>query len=340
MNRRAADPPPAACVPRPCQPCAILAARTRRPWHAAGGFTLVELLVTITIIGLLAGVTLGALQVARQTARRASTKALIAKLDHIVMQRYDSYATRRVQIRTAGVEPIIAARMRLDAVRDLMRMELPERWSDVSDPVVFSYGAGATQSIRPPAVSYIYQQRYDVALAAHDKKTVGLYASAELLYMIVATCGADAMESFSQRDIGDADGDGLREFHDAWGNPVKFLRWAPYFSSGRPYNGSSEIQSGDPETDHDPFDTRDVDSQAFRLIPLIYSAGPDGIYDINVENGYSFSLPQPDPLTFGTTGALNESGMAVDKDNVSVTAREPANGSLDHHDNIHNHYTE
>ncbi len=336
INRRAADPARAACVPRLCQPCAILAARPRRPWHTASGFTLIELLVTITIIGMLAGVTLGALQAARQTARKARTKALIVKLDHVIMQRYESYLTRRVPIRTSGTSPIVAARMRLDALRDLMRMELPERWSDVSDPVAFNW-PGPTQSIRRPAVSYLYQQRYDVALATHAPDLVGDYGSAELLYMIVASSGADAMENMSPREIGDADGDGLPEFHDAWGNPVKFLRWAPYFSHGRPYNGSSEIQSGDPVTDHDPFDTRNVDSEAFRLIPLIYSAGPDGIYDINVEDGYIF---EGDPYSHKNSGEPNESGMGGDYANVSVTAREPANGSLDHHDNIHNHYIE
>ena len=80
-------------------------------------FTLVELLVTITIIGMLAAMMLGALQVARQAGREYATKATIAKLNNIIMQRYESYLTRRVpiQIPTGTARRPTAAQMRLDA---------------------------------------------------------------------------------------------------------------------------------------------------------------------------------------------------------------------------------
>ena len=88
------------------------------PFLLALGFTLVELLVTITIIGMLAGMMLGALQMARNSAREAATKATIAKLNSIIMQRYESYMTRRVpiQIPPATCTPATAGTtMRLDA---------------------------------------------------------------------------------------------------------------------------------------------------------------------------------------------------------------------------------
>ena len=62
------------------------------------GFTLIELLVTITIIGILAGISLGAIRYARIATAEAKTKATIAKLNALVMQRYESYMTRRVPI--------------------------------------------------------------------------------------------------------------------------------------------------------------------------------------------------------------------------------------------------
>jgi prepilin-type N-terminal cleavage/methylation domain-containing protein len=274
----------------------------------ARGFTLVELLVTISIIALLAGLTLGALQAARQTAREARTKALIAKLNQVIMQRYDSYLTRRVPISTRGLAPNEAARRRLDALRDLMRMEMPERWSDVytstpgGTPHQYSWG-----SIPRPALSQMYLAKYT------QNQPSAEFGPAECLYMIVALGSPEAMENFNESEIGDADGDGWPEFHDGWGRPIMFLRWAPGFT------GLSEIQTG---KDHDPFDTRQLESDAYHLIPLIYSGGPDKEYDIEVSKNYVY---QGDPYA---KTASPPPGTPVDEDG----------DGLNHFDNIHNHY--
>ena len=61
-----------------------------------GGFTLVEMMIVITIIGLLAGLALPALNAARTSAKISKTKTLVTRLHYIVMDQYDSYRTRRV----------------------------------------------------------------------------------------------------------------------------------------------------------------------------------------------------------------------------------------------------
>ncbi|MFH1921220.1 MAG: hypothetical protein ABIP48_15240, partial [Planctomycetota bacterium] len=147
-----------------------------------------------------------------------------------------------------------------------------------------------------------------------------------------------------------------------WGNPILFLRWAPGVTES-----DVQAQTYDPVNnqldpnamqaaalaDHDPFDQRNLYNYAYRLVPFIYSAGPDGIYDINFEGGYA-STHQLDPFFFGPAAspAPNEAGIPVDIRNESVTAMDPPEppdpsagpkttpDSLDHYDNIHNHRTE
>jgi hypothetical protein len=53
---------------------------------------------------------------------------------------------------------------------------------------------------------------------------------AEMLYMIVMAALAgdeDSRDVFKPDNIRDTDNDGMPEFIDGWGRPIKFLRWAP-----------------------------------------------------------------------------------------------------------------
>ncbi|MGI6414058.1 MAG: type II secretion system protein [Thermoguttaceae bacterium] len=93
-----------------------------------------ELLTVITIIGMLAGLSLGALYSARESARVAKTRATIAKLDMIVQARYDEFLSRRVPIKTPRIPPKAMAELRLQILRELIRMEMPDRLTDITYP--------------------------------------------------------------------------------------------------------------------------------------------------------------------------------------------------------------
>ena len=382
------------------------------------GFTLVELLVTVTIIGILAGVMLGAVQAARESARHVKTRSTITKLHAIVMEQYESYRTRRIPLNTAGMAPRFATRARLAAIRQTMRLEMPERWMDLAPtPTVANPNpsVGLIDAlpdppnqlldplgnplffIRVPALASAYRRRYNQAelkcqsmypaggYRDQSQERLNRYSSAECLYMIVTMAGgADARDQFNDSEIGDADGDTLPEFHDAWGNPILFLRWAPgltesdlqaqTFGLDSTLNPPAYVENpmAVRETalaDHDPFDYRNLYDYAYRLVPFIYSAGPDGIYDINFEREYLAKYRPPahpspfrglgDPFYYlnGGTPELNEAGIPVDlgdrSRNQSVTAMDPpfdpsdplrgpkrTPNSLDHYDNIHNHRLE
>jgi prepilin-type N-terminal cleavage/methylation domain-containing protein len=220
------------------------------------GFTLIELMITISIIALMAGMMLFALYSASETAKTQKTKALIAKLDAIIKAKYESYKTRRVPVDLRetytdsngngqwdsgepmindwngngtwdpAVPPQIAAKVRLDCLRDLMRMEMPDRLTDVNvDPVT---PIGMPTKITRPSTSRAWKARF----AANPPTPQ--WQSAECLYMIVMQAQneeADDRSVIKPDNIGDADQDGYPEFIDAWGTPISFLRWAPGFIS-------------------------------------------------------------------------------------------------------------
>jgi prepilin-type N-terminal cleavage/methylation domain-containing protein len=277
------------------------------------GFTLVELLVTVTIIGILAAAVTAGLVVARQAARVATTKATIAKINLILAAKWEAYETRRLPMSNtwplapglsemaqvaydkmgwiptdpAAPEKSFDARcyavVRLAAIRDLVRMEMPERIADIQEAPVFFPIAGAGPdpwgAFVPPGVWVSYRTRY--LNSDGTPKSPSQHPSAEMLYMILCNSPEAYREvKFGPSEVGDTDGNGFNEFLDGWGRPIYFLRWAPGFTD-------SDIQSGDAASDPDPLDGRRAanqqeraDPNAFRLMPLVYSAGPDGAYGL------------------------------------------------------------
>jgi len=105
------------------------------------------------------------------------------------------------------------------------------------------------------------------------------------------------LEFFSENEIGDADGDGMKEIHDGWGNPILFLRWAPGFESTLQ---KSLVEDPNQEDFFDPARVGTSYSAAFistkhprALYPLIFSAGPDQKYGIKVGGDWYSVLSDP-----------------------------------------------
>jgi len=377
-RQRAASRGPGAVSP--CL-CVSVVKETRR------GFTLIDMLVTMTIIGILAAMVTGAVGMARQSIRADRTRATIAKLHNILMAKYDSYRTRRVPMdlrqyvwahaqentqstlakyyRPSAVGwPKELARARVNAIRDLMRLEMPDRWSDVGvaqsadhfplvlrAPVVQANGDINSDLQWVPPVTQRYLRIHGAASDATDE-----WGAAECLYMIV-TAIPEAADQFHASEIGDADGDGLPEFHDGWGRPIRFLRWPSgfYADPGNNFYGDGDMQFGsetlsggvNPKYQADPFDPRRIISQqGFALFPLIYSAGPDGEFDINIGKSnsgastYAYGLDASGNLDpFKADGDGNYVGQPY---NNNGDPADPASfyRDLRHYDNIHNQRTE
>ena len=243
------------------RPRLFTSCRSAAPANTRRGFTIVELLVVITIIVMLAGMALGAMAKARERGKLEATKSTIAKINDLVMKRYESYRTRRIPMYTSGQNPNQVMLTRLIGIRDLMRMEMPERWVDITTkPLVTGFPASKLSPTVDPSQKYmfgcslqaIYLAKY-LPLTAGGPKVPTDHQQAKCLYLWVTTAMPEAKGLFRGEEIADVDKDGFKCFVDGWGNPIGFLRWAPGASSGQT-NGWSDIQVTDATNHHDPFD--------------------------------------------------------------------------------------
>jgi len=316
------------------------------------GFTLVELMVVVVIIAILGSIIMFAMFNAQDTAREAKTRNMIAKLNALIMARYESYMSRRVPIPPNVVAPNAPARnqqlafIRLHMLREIMRMEMPDRWTDVLD--------GPVTGIRRPAVNQTYLRKISAANNGAGVTNGDGFQGAECLYMII-TFGlddADAITNFSQSDVGDSDNDGLPEFLDGWGRPISFIRWPAGFTSALQTRAVDEPDPASPTKDFDQFNPRRINDlpngvpssrappskkhpRRFVLYPLVYSGGPDRKYDLAIGAApfsYSFKVGMVgyvDPyLYIPSPQGKFQVGAPEDLD---------GDGSLDNGDNIHNH---
>ena len=295
------------------------------------GFTLVELLVVVLIVTILATVVLFAMFSATETARAARTSSMIARINDLIIPMWESYMTRRVPISIAASrDPIDAARDRLDGLRELMRMEMPDRKSDVEvNPV--------TLANRPP-LSSAYMRMATQQVAGNDiNNWTTEYQGSECLYLIMARINdgyATGLEFVRETEITDLDNDGMPEIVDGWGTPIRLLRWAPGFTADVAPTALQKAPANSEPDSFDPLGARGVPPDTFYLFPLVMSAGPDREWDIAFDTAaginYASTSPANDPYQQHGSPAKY---MGSPDDNNSNNGGTPQ----EHLDNIHNH---
>jgi hypothetical protein len=235
------------------------------------------------------------------------------------------------------------------------------------------------QQPQPIAMQRVYLRKANVATGNNLAAWTITSQGAECLYLIVSTMhdgDKNALDFFMPGEIGDVDGDGMREILDAWGRPIEFLRWAPGFrndpgtdlawgiaGTDDDNNGTIDDFSelGAANSDDvvrlttqrpdlpDPFDPLKVATGAFALRPLIFSGGRDKSFDIFTDNVPTDSPPAPAaaiPYRYCPPGAPADNNYpnpygpfnAAAGYYAGMTMDRDGSGTDDWADNITNHF--
>ncbi|HUP80250.1 MAG TPA: hypothetical protein VM260_16970, partial [Pirellula sp.] len=147
-----------------------------------------------------------------------------------------------------------------------------------------------TLTARTKALMTRLSQSAWTPLAEWDKTN----ANAELLFLIVEGSdlnGSSAIELFGKSEIKDTDGDGLNEFVDAFGRPIRWIRWPAGFAGSSRYHPDmldpTLVVGGRLTVSSEPIDRLGTDpgwgsaqTPGTGLTPLVISAGVDGAFGI------------------------------------------------------------
>jgi prepilin-type N-terminal cleavage/methylation domain-containing protein len=321
--------------------------------ESRSGFTLVELLVAISIIGVLAGMFTVAYRGAQQESYNQKTFTTITKISEVLNSRMEEYANyplvlRRwtgsgygpipssaIAVNTPGdTRTILLERARLLCLREIIAMEMPDHPDDIKWTDATANNLAALDSITKVIPTGLYlngnpnspvlvrnkttSRVIDLAKRLSVRSGGGFQpvpgwqnqnANAELLYLIVEDSqlnGSSAIELFGASEVRDTDNDGLKEFVDAYGNPIGWVRWPTGFEGVARYHPDmldpSIITTAGVSIESDPLDRMAADP-GYRTaaqkpgpgtFPLVVSAGLDGKFGIRFQldtpNGNSYSV--------------------------------------------------
>lgn len=274
------------------------------------GFTLVELMTVIAIIGLLSAFSVTIVRSSIESAKETQTRTTIAKIDNVLTTAYEKYQYRRVDltnyyrefINVNGKSPALAEKTqyRIGKLRDKLRCDFPCTPEELGLSSVEN-GSGSLKytPIQAAIASAVSTATVDGTLSSltyEEDSPAGtvkyrFIANAELLYLVIMNAEPEARSLFSEREVADVDGNGLKEFVDGWGKPICWMRWAPSLprSDRQPSIDSIRSQvgtNGVPNRyDVDPFDPLGLGyggEVGWFLVPYVFSAGSDGLYGLKM----------------------------------------------------------
>jgi len=246
------------------------------------GFSLVELLVAITIILVLMALMGAAVSAARSSGSKQKTQATINAIDAIVQRHFVACESNAAAAGLPGERGAV--------LRQLVTADMPDSWEEVRH-----------MKANPSKFGSARHRRYVATLDI--VKPTDQFSSAECLFMIVMQGGLADCLACGTLDLspkGDKDGDGAPEFLDAWGEPIHYVLWpggfesplgVKYFSTTPPFDGGTAVPAA-----------------GGTMRPLIFSGGPDKLGSTKISAGSYLGMaancgnPQTSPID--TLGGL------------------------------------
>jgi type II secretory pathway pseudopilin PulG len=250
-------------------------------------FTLVELLVVITIIIILVSLTAAGVSRMVDASRTRTTETIVQAVDQLLQKAWNKV------IADAKKEPIPQGvlnfamdpkRARVIWIKLRLMEAFPQTYQEILNPPIYNPSVNSTVFAAdngpiPPGMRR-YLRTYQNILTAKGitNDNGGRAHSSACLLMALSEInrGGGASLRPDQFRIGDTDGDGLPEFLDGWGNPLFFARFATGDGGG--------LQSAFPTTDPKMSQYRDpLDPDGWLARPWRWQQGNGGYGYVNLK---------------------------------------------------------
>jgi prepilin-type N-terminal cleavage/methylation domain-containing protein len=202
------------------------------------GFTMVEMLVVIGVILFLMTIAVATLSNAIGVARQRATEATILKINGLLQQRVEAFDRAMDKTNLSQNSPPIRnmanawqSKYSIVPPNNVLEIMVRKQFFQARFPQNFAESPGANLATLPiTGVTYV--------AANHSPVT----ESAALLYWILTSSEIYGIapvddSEFNSSEVRDTDGDGLKEFVDGWGRPLRFYRWPTHLI--RPGDGFS-----------------------------------------------------------------------------------------------------
>jgi type II secretory pathway pseudopilin PulG len=286
------------------------------------GLTLIELLIVVSIIIVLASLTIGALVKATDWMRRSTTEQLLLKVDTVVQKKAQNAARESENWDTPGMILTLAGghpkRARVIQRKFMLKWSFPQSYREAAYNCIESDASVSAFGFRPGGYPFALQVYTELRkqnptlpvlpglppVPASDAEAAAQSAGClAVIYNLLAST-----DQLSGNEFRDSNGDGVYEVIDAWDTPIAFFRWPTYLTLPTAANRLASYVNNASVLLQDQEDPEgliyDNTWQTTTLVALGYTVGIPGTTTCAEEIEARFhpirrtiaGVPQPSPL--------------------------------------------